>query len=297
MNMRSIRLALYGIMVLFVFLLFEATYFTVEPNELAVVTRFGKIAYVADSGLHFKLPFVNGARFFRTDILSVANKDAVNTYTIDNQEVDINFKVFYRIPANKVEFVYTNARDYEALLAAMAIDRLKVEVGKVNVQSVAEKRGELRDAIHKILAHDAEAIGLQVTDFQLPNLQYADSFRTAVAQAATQKAGIETREYERQQALKTAETIRIRAEGEANAQREQSRGQADSKVYIATAEAKAIQLRGEAEAAAIGAQADALKRNPSMIELRRAERWDGKLPSQVLGQAPIPFMPLPAPAQ
>jgi regulator of protease activity HflC (stomatin/prohibitin superfamily) len=29
-------------------LVFLATYFTVEPNEVAVVTHFGKIAYVAD---------------------------------------------------------------------------------------------------------------------------------------------------------------------------------------------------------------------------------------------------------
>ena len=44
---------------------------------------------------------------------------------------------------------------------------------------------------------------------------------------------------------------------------------------------RAIQLQGEAQAAAIRAQADALKANSNLVELRRAERWDGKLPVNV----------------
>jgi len=58
----------------------------------------------------------------------------------------------------------------------------------------------------------------------------------------------------------------------------------------AQAEAKGIQLRGEAQAAAIKAQADALKANTELVNLRRAERWDGKLPTNIYGSAPLPFL-------
>lgn len=273
-------------------ILFLMTYFTVDQNEMAVVTRFGELQYVAGPGLHFKVPFVNATEHYRTDIVTVAPNKAVNTYTVDNQEVDVLFSVFYRIPADQVAFIYTNNRDYQSRLLSMSIDRLKAAMGQVNVQSVAEKRGELRDAIKATLTHDAKSYGIDVTDLQLTDLQYTDAFRQAVNNAAVQKANIESIEYQRQQSQKTAEMVKIKAEGEANAARETARGQADARLLNATAEAKAIQLQGEAQAAAIEAQAKALKASSDLVELRKAERWDGKLPTSIFAGAPIPFMPI-----
>src|SRR3954451_4912540 len=174
----------------------------------------------------------------------------------------------------------------------MSIDRLKAKMGTVNVQSVAEKRGEIRDQIKAVLSQNAKPYGIDVTDFQLTELQYTDAFRAAVNNAAVQKANIESVEYQRQQAQKTAEMVKIKAEGEANAAREQARGQADARLLNATAEAKAIQLQGEAQAAAIQAQAQALQANSELVALRKAERWDGKLPTAIYGSAPIPFLPM-----
>ena len=189
-------------------------------------------------------------------------------------------------------FIYTNNRDYKSRLLEMSIDRLKATMGRVNVQSVAEKRGELRDAIKAVLAHDAKPYGIEVTDFQLTDLQYTEAFRQAVNNAAVQKANIESVEYQRQQAQKSAEMVKIQAEGQANALREKARGEADARLLNATAEAKAIQLQGEAQATAIKAQAEALRTSTELVELRKAERWDGKLPAAMYANTPIPFLPM-----
>lgn len=270
--------------------LFLMTYFTVGQNQMAVVTRFGKLEYVAGPGLHFKIPFVNSVYAYRTDIQDLTPAKPVNIYTIDNQEVDISFTLFYRVPANRVAFIYTNNRDYAARLMSMAVDRLKAAMGQVNVQSVASRRGELRDKLKGILARDSKPLGIDVTDYQLTDLQYTAAFRRAVNNAAVQKANIEAVEYQRQQAMKAAATAKIKAEGEANAVRAKAAGDADARVLAAQAEAKAIQLQGEAQAAAIRAQAEALKANPDLVALRKAERWDGKLPAAIYGSAPIPFL-------
>lgn len=280
-----------GIAVLLLFIIFLMTYFTVEQNEMAIVTRFGHVESVAGPGLHLRMPFVNGTEHYRTDLQAVSPDKAVNTYTVDNQEVDVLFTVFYRLPADKIAYVYENNRDYKQRLYAMTVDRLKAAMGQVNVQSVAEKRGELRDAIKKTLVHDAAPYGVEVYDFQLTDLQYTDAFRAAVNRAAVAKADIESREYERQQAEKTAAMVKIKAEGEANAARESARGAADARLLQATAEARAIQLQGEAQAAAIKAQADALQANENLVSLRKAEKWDGKLPTAIYANAPIPFLP------
>ena len=289
MNSKSIGS---GIIAAIAILLIFASFFTVNQNEMAVVTRFGELRYIAGPGLHFKVPFVDATQPYRTDIVVVAPEKGVNTYTVDNQEVDVNFAVFYRIPADQVAFIYTNNRDYKSRLLEMSIDRLKATMGRVNVQSVAEKRGELRDAIKAVLAHDAKPYGIEVTDFQLTDLQYTEAFRQAVNNAAVQKANIEFVEYQRQQAQKSAEMVKIQAEGQANALREKARGEADARLLNATAEAKAIQLQGEAQATAIKAQAEALRTSTELVELRKAERWDGKLPAAMYANTPIPFLPM-----
>lgn len=287
--MNPVKIAASGALALFAIIVFMSTYFTVDAYERAVLTRFGEVVDVKAPGLHFKAPFVNSAHMFRTDIQNIQPKTPANTYTIDNQEVDVVFNLFYRIAPDKVSFIYQNVQDYKERLAVMATDRLKAEMGKVNIAHVAERRGELREKIKAVLAQDAKSLGIEVTDFQLTNLEYTKGFRAAVEQAAAQKAGIETREYERQQMQKTAETAAIQAEGKANATRAVARGDADARLLQATAEAKAIQLQGEAQAAAIEAQARALAANTNLVELRKAERWDGKLPQSMLSNV-MPFL-------
>ena len=132
-------------------------------------------------------------------------------------------------------------------------------------------------------------LGVEVTDFQLTDVSYTKSFRAAVEAAASAKATVETREQEKEQAIRIAERAKIDAEGKANAVREAAKGEADARLVIAQAEAKAIQLRGEAQAAAMRAQADALARNPVLVEMKKAEQWDGTLPQQLLSSI-VPFM-------
>ena len=278
-------------------ILLALSLFTVAEYERAVVTTFGKFSHVAGPGLNFKMPIFQSAETYRTDVQSMTltekGKDdaikGVNTYTIDNQEVDIVFTVFYRLRPDNVRFIYENAQDYKQRLLNIAIDRLKAEMGKINVEHLAQKRGELRDAIRAVLKKDAAVLGVDVTDFQLTNVEYTASFRKAVEQAAAAKAMVETREQEKQQAVRIAERAKIDAEGKANAQREEAKGAADARLLQAAAEARAIELQGEAQAKAIKAQAEALAQNARLVELRKAERWDGKLPVQMLSGV-VPFM-------
>ena len=277
--------------IFFAFILFLMSYFTVQQYERGIVTTWGRISYVAAPGIGFMVPLVQSVTRYRTDIRSITPKDGAkaNTYTLDNQEVDILFTLFYRISPDKVEFVYTNAQDYQARLYNLANDRLKAEMGKINVAHFTEKRAEIRDKIRDVLKRDSEVLGVEVTDFQLTDVEYTKSFRSAVEAAASAKAMVETREQERVQALKIADRAKIDAEGKANAVREGAKGDADATLVKAQANAKAIKLEGEAKADAMRAQADALARNPVLVEMKKAETWNGVLPQAIYAGAPIPF--------
>lgn len=270
------------------------SFFTVDQSEVAVVTTWGKVTSTAGPGLNWKVPFTQTANVFETSIQELKPKEAVNTYTVDNQEVNVGFIVNFRIPADKAAFVYEHAPDYRDRAFTLIIDRLKAEMGKINVTRVAAERGAIRDRVKSTIAADARQFGLEITEFQITDLWYDKAFTGAVQRAAVEKANIEAREYERQQAEKVAQRAKIEAIGKADAERERARGAADGRLLAAKAEAEAIRLQGEATAEAIKAQANALRANVDLIELERAKRWDGKLPTNLYAHAPIPYIGIPA---
>ena len=70
----------------------------------------------------------------------------------------------------------------------------------------------------------------------------------------------------------------------------QAKAQAESVKAHAAAEADATRMKGEAEAAAIKAKGDALRQNPNLVELIKAERWNGTLPQTMLPNSAVPFI-------
>jgi regulator of protease activity HflC (stomatin/prohibitin superfamily) len=290
-----------GLILAIVLVLLSGSFYTVAEYERAVLTSWGEFRAVVEPGLHFKLPVAQAVRHYPVNIQQVTIEQ-VNTYTIDNQELDATVTIFYRLPAEQLESIYRNVPDYEERVAAITIDRFKSELGKVNTSQVAQKRGEVRDRIKEVLSATVEStLGIDIVDLQIPNIDYTDSFRAAVDQAAVAKTLVEKQEQQKRQAEIAADQRRIEAAGLANAAREEAAGQADAKLLQAKAEAEAIRLKGEAEATAIRAQAEALRENPHLIELRKVERWDGSVP-QWNGTGPLPLLnlsggPVPQPQQ
>ena len=272
-------------------------FFTVGEYERTVVTRFGQFSSVAGPGLHFRIPFVNGLETYPIGIQRL-QKDHLNTYTVDNQELDALVTLNFRINENEVRRVFTTNRDYRANLESFMIDRFKREMGKINITQVAAHRGDVAVAVQKALTTDAmDLYGITIVDFQINDIRYTEQYRRAVDAAAIAKAKVEQSEQERRQAEVVAQRQKIQAEGEANAVREQARGKADGELLLATAQAKGKELVGLAEAKALEAQGQALRSNSSLIQLEVAKRWSGNLPVNMYGSAPLPLLNLPADAQ
>lgn len=277
---------LVGLIILF------GAFFNVAQYERGIVTTWGKLAYVAAPGLGFKIPLVQSVEKWRTDQLQVQPTDKVNTYTEDNQEINIMFIVYYQVPPENIASIYEHAQGYRTQLFSVANDRLKSEMGKVKLEHFASNRAKVRETILNTIKKDAKEIGIDVTDFQLADVHYTDAYRKAVEGTSVQKQGVETQEWKRQQAEKDAQTQRINAEGAANAVKEKAKGDAEATLVNAQAESKSIQMKGEATAKAMQAQAEALARNPVLVEMKKAEQWDGKLPVNMYSGTPIPLLNL-----
>lgn len=264
-------------------------FFTVREVERAVLTRFGQYVGTYGPGLHLMVPFTDTVRLFRVDIQAITI-DKANTYTVDNQELDATVVVSYRVDPSAIEAVFKNAPDYQQRLYTLVIDRLKATLGQLNISEIAQKRGDAAQRVFKVVKSDAKRLlNLDVVDVQLVDLFYTPTFRQAVDQSAVAKANVERAEQERRRAEVESERLKIEAAGQAQAEIERSRGTAQSRLISAESEAQSIRLVGQAQAERIKLEAEALKTNTDLVRLRQAEKWNGTLPTHVLGNA-VPFI-------
>lgn len=269
-----------------------STSFTVDERERAVVTRNGAFSYVADPGRHYKMPLIDDYVIFNVGLQSFTI-DKAEAFTSDNQPLYVDMVVQYSVPFTSVERIYREVKDYEARLRTMANDRMKAIFGGLNVSDVPRQRAQIARQVHAIVREEAQRLfGLNVTDVQLVNIEYSPAFSKAVGDAAVAKAEVERAEQARRRAEVEAQSVRIAAEGQANAAIEAARGAAESRRLQAIAEADATRVQGEAQADAIRAQSEALGSNPNLIQLEQARRWNGQLPTQMLGSTPLPFVNL-----
>jgi regulator of protease activity HflC (stomatin/prohibitin superfamily) len=270
-----------GAAALLVLSLGQCSFYTVAEQERAVLVTFGEAQRVVGPGLHFKVPYADSVMKVDTAIQSISQGPTkANTYTIDNQEIDAEFLVVFRIPEDQVMRIYKGVPDYKARLQSLAFDRFKREMGTVNVQDFAQHRGRVAQDTLTMVQQEAKRLyGIEVLDFQISDVTYTKTYREAVEASATAKQLVQKSEQELARAKVDAETAKVTAQGKANAV-----------VTSAEGDSKATKLKGEAEASAIRAQAEALRANPQLVQLRKYEKWDGKLPQSVgLGSA-VPFV-------
>ena len=80
----------------------------------------------------------------------------------------------------------------------------------------------------------------------------------------------------------------VKAESRANFEENRGRN------TFAKAKADAIRQMGLAESEAIREKSKALAQNANLVELTKAERWNGQLPQNIYGSGPVPFLDISA---
>ena len=143
-------------------------YFTVEQSERAVVTRMGALQHVAAPGLHFKVPLIDSVAR-RYDIRQQSfSVETAETFTDDNQHVNVDLVVQWLVPDNNVERVYREIGDPQPRLATMAVDRVKIAFGRRSINEIPAQRGQIAQEVLGVLRTEALRLyGVEVVDVQL----------------------------------------------------------------------------------------------------------------------------------
>lgn len=210
-----------------------------------------------------------------TQTVTWHDENALSFQTVEGMKVSGAVGMTYHVEAAKVPVLFQKYRAgideiTNVFLRNMVRDAFNEKASTLKVESVyGAGKTELLLAVEERVRAQVSDIGIVVeriyyaADLVLP-VQVTQSLNDKIK--ATQMA--EQRKNEVQQ-----------SKAEADKERERAHGIADAQLIVAKAEAEAITLR-----------ADALRSNKDIIQLNAIEKWDGKLPTYVGGEAPMPFI-------
>ncbi|GAB5389914.1 MAG: hypothetical protein Alpg2KO_28820 [Alphaproteobacteria bacterium] len=122
-----------------------------------------------------------------------------------------------------------------------------------------------------------------MTNVELANFEFTDEYARQIEENMQAKAAVERAKQDAERANFEKQRDITKAQGEKESAILKAQGAAESTRLAADAEAHAIRERGGAEADAIRERAEALGDNPLLVELEKAQRWQGGVPTTVVG--------------
>jgi membrane protease subunit HflC len=273
----------------------------VDPTEMAGKRRLGRV--VVDQplgpGLHVKLPLVEEIDKLQTS-LETYKLDRLTVNTVDNQPITVAVGLTYRIPAGAVlKLLYEVGRagnvDIADNFQRIIADRTAKIFAQQNTTTISENRERLSTALKALLATDLGRLyGIEVVDFQIAGITYSDSFRASVEAAVKAKNEAVAAENTVNRIRFEAQQAVARANGEAEAKLKLADADRQAAILAAQGRAEAIRLEGETRSAVLTRYADLLRGNPTVVDLVRADRWNGVLPATLLeGSGGVPLISLP----
>ncbi len=234
-----------GIVVLILLILaFNSTY-EIGEQEQGVLVTFGQASPVTESGLHFKIPFVQSIKKVNTTIqglsigydstTNISNPDESLMITKDYNFVNVDFFIEYRF-SDPVKAVYAS-EDPVNILKNVSQSCIRSVIGSYPVDEVlTTKKNEIQTKIKEMIVERLEKqdIGIQlvnitIQDSEPPTEEVMEAFKAV----ETAKQGKETSlnnayKYQSEQIptatakadriLKDAEAQKIQRINEANAQ-------------------------------------------------------------------------------
>ncbi|MSQ92314.1 MAG: prohibitin family protein [Gammaproteobacteria bacterium] len=270
-GLRIVKMIGAAVIAIFFMILVSCSITTVDTGHRGVRVRFGEvIGEGLPEGLYFVNPFTTHIQSMDTRILKW--ESTTQAYTRDVQQADVGFVLNYRLDPTKAHIVFQQVgTDWSAkLVGQVLLEDIKREFGQHNAVDIIAQRDLAARAIE---THVKETLGRRdvvVTNFQLTNIDFTEQFEHAVeAKVVAQQKAIEEQNR----------TVQIEE-------------QAKQRVATARGSAEATVLQAKAEAESILIRARALEQNAKLVDWEAVQKWDGRLPTYMMGNA-VPFVNVP----
>jgi len=260
-------------------------FYTIDEGHVGIVKRFGEATTQVNPGLHTKIPFADSIE--ELEIRTRKNSESLKASTFEQMpvqaEVSVNWTVI-RAEAFELYKGYGGLDQFEnRILDPRLRSATKDALARFKAEQIVQNRGQVIQKIEETLLTAMQDFPVKLDSVQIENLilpaKYLQSIETKQTEknlAAAEKHRLERQKLEAQREVNTAE-----------AKRDAEKARADGSAYAieieAKAQAQAIRVKGLAEAEAMLKKAEAIKASKTLVEYIKAQQWDGKLPSTVMG--------------
>lgn len=253
----------------------------VNTGEAGFFTTWGEITSKEplSDGLHFYCPIWTSLITY--NIKNQTQQFDTEVFTKDIQSMKLKLSVTYSLEKAKIMELHgkTGVHYSQILIQPSVLGATKDAIGKLEADVIVSQREIVTKTIEETIKESLKPFGINIAFVKLINIDYSDAFERAVEekQVALQKSIKEKNETARLKEVANQAVVKAEAE-------------AKSRLLNSEAEAKAILIKAESEAKAIKMKNEALADSPKLIEFTLAQKWDGKLPEQMLGSTPVPFI-------
>ncbi len=229
----------------------------VGVGERGVKVTLGRVSPESYSeGIHLITPFISKIRTM--NVKTQKDNIVTSVYTKDIQQAKISYVVNYNLQPENAHKMYREVGMMykDTILMPVVEGVIKDVIGKWNAQDLVANREEATNDILEKLVGQMKDKYINVTGFQIININYSEVFERAIESKVTAE----------QEALKAKnKTVQIQEE-------------AKQKVISAEAEAKSMSIR-----------ANALTQNRALVQYEAVQKWDGKMPTYMMGDS-VPFI-------
>ncbi len=282
MGNRIVSGAIAGIVALAVVFTAIGSFVVVDSGHVGVVRRLGAVQMEPyPEGFHLKVPWLDSVE--QIDIRLRKAESEAGAASRDLQVVRTQVAVQYSMTGPVMPLTYqqigTRSVVSTTLIEPAIMESVKAVTAQYTAEELVTKRAEVKvkiqEAIETFIDTTLEQKGvigaLRLANVAITDFDFSAEFNRAIEEKVQ------------------AEQDALKARNEKLRRVTQAEAAAAERTLAADAEAYQIEVASKARAEAIRREAEALRDNPALIQLRIAEKWDGKLP-QVSGGNAIPLL-------
>ena len=230
---------------------------SVPTGYVGVKTHFGKVqSTMLNEGLNIKIPYIEKIVLIdcRTQKIDVSSEGS----TKDMQTVNISISVNYNVNRETANNLYKEVgTDYVNIIINPALlESIKSSIAQYTAEELITKRAEVSNNIEKAIIDKIANRGFNVTEFNITNIDFSEEYDRAIETKAVKQQEVAT----------------------AQAELEKQKIQNEKEISEAEKDAKVMELQNNQ------ITENTLKLKELEIKQKMIEKWNGTLPSTMLGE-------------
>lgn len=260
-DIRMGKIIAHGFLAVIMLIVIFGSVGTVSAGNVGVKTRFRQVISTLQPGLYFKLPLIEGV--MQMDMQIQKDQADATAASNDLQAVTATVAVNYHVEPQDAQTIYSSiGADYADRVISPAIqESIKSVTANYTAEQLIIEREKAREEVLALLTTKLGAYGVKADSINIVNFAFSPQFNQAI------------------EAKVTAEQDALAAKNKL----EQVGYEAQQTVTKAKAEAEAIQIQAQAIEQQGGA---------NYVQLQAVNKWDGKLPTQMVPGSAVPFINL-----